>query len=254
MTDQSIQSVKRALSILGILSRHPDGLGVTEIANKLDVAKSTAFRLLFTLLEEGYVQKDPQTEQYRLGLKLLHLGNEVAKSLDLRRVAHPHLKKLVELTGETTHLAIYDKGEIVYIDKIESNATIRMYSQIGLRAPAHCTGLGKAILSCLPEEEIDRLIATKGLNKFTENTLVTKESLMKALREAREAGYTFDDEEHELGVRCAAAPIFNHEGKVVAGVSIAGPTTRLSRETVRRFAPLVKAVALDISGELGFTG
>jgi len=252
MTDQSIQSVKRALNILSILSRHPEGLGVTEIAGKLDVAKSTAFRLLFTLQEEGYVQKDQQTDQYRLGLRLLQLGNEVAKSLDLRRVAHPHLKKLVELTGETTHLAIYDKGEIVYIDKIESTATIRMYSQIGLRAPAHCTGLGKAILSCLPEEEIDRLIATKGLRKYTENTLVTRETLLEALRKAREDGYAFDEEEHELGVRCAAAPIFNHEGKVVAGLSIAGPTTRLSKEKTRAFGPLVKQIALDVSRELGY--
>lgn len=252
MAEQSIQSVKRALNILGILRNHPDGLGVTEIANKLDVAKSTAFRLLYTLLEEGYVHKDEQTDRYRLGLKLLQLGNEVAKSMDLRQVANPYLKRLADLTGETTHLAIYDKGEIVYIDKIESTATIRMYSQVGLRAPAHCTGLGKAILSCLPEEEIDDLIATKGLRKYTENTLITKETLMEALTEARARGYAFDEEEHELGVRCAAAPIFNHEGKVVAGVSVAGPTTRISEEAVRQFGPIVKQIAGDISRQLGY--
>jgi DNA-binding IclR family transcriptional regulator len=252
MADQSIQSVKRALSILNILRNHPEGLGVTEISKKLDVAKSTAFRLLFSLLEEGYVQKDSETDRYRLGLKLLQLGNEVAKSMDLRRVAQPYLKRLVDLTGETTHLAIYDKGEIVYIDKIESSATIRMYSQVGLRAPAHCTGLGKAILSCLPEEEIDHLIATKGLRKFTDNTLISRETLMEVLREARARGYAFDEEEHELGVRCAAAPIFNHEGKVIAGVSIAGPTTRLSREKVRQYAPIVKQVSREISRDLGY--
>lgn len=252
MASQSIQSVQRALSILEILRNHPDGLGVTEISNRLDVAKSTAFRLLFSLLEEGYVQKDNQTDQYRLGLKLLQLGNEVAKSMDLRRVATPYLKKLVDLTGETTHLAIYEKGEVVYIDKLESSATIRMYSQVGLRAPAHCTGLGKAMLSGLPDEEIDRVIETKGLQKFTETTLITRGQLMKALKEANGNGYAFDDEEHERGVRCAAAPIFNFENKVVGGISVAGPTTRISQERMRQIGPQVRQIALEISREMGF--
>ncbi|CAH1223463.1 HTH-type transcriptional regulator XynR [Paenibacillus plantiphilus] len=252
MASQSIQSVQRALSILEILRNHPDGLGVTEISNRLDVAKSTAFRLLFSLLEEGYVQKDDQTDHYRLGLKLLQLGNEVAKSMDLRRLATPYLKRLVDLTGETTHLAVYEKGEVVYIDKLESSATIRMYSQVGLRAPAHCTGLGKAMLSGLPDEEIDRVIETKGLQKFTETTLITRGQLMEALKEAHRNGYAFDDEEHERGVRCAAAPIFNFENKVIAGISVAGPTTRISQERMRQIGPQVSQIAKEISREMGF--
>ena len=252
MASQSVQSVKRALSILEILRGFPNGLGVTEIAHKINVAKSTAHRLLVSLLEDGYVQKDPQTDNYRLGLKLLQLGNEVSNSMDLRRISTPYLKKLVKITGETAHLAVYERGEIFYVDKIESSASLRMYSQVGLNAPAHCTGLGKAILSQLPEAEIDNLIKKKGLTKFTDKTLVTKGQLMEALVKAYEIGYAFDDEEHELGVRCAAAPIFNIEKKVIAGISAAGPTTRISHEGLTEMGQHVKQIALEISREMGY--
>jgi IclR family transcriptional regulator, KDG regulon repressor len=252
LSSQSVQSVNRALRILEILRGFPNGLGVTEISIRLDVAKSTAHRLLSSLMEEGFVQKDQETERYRLGLKLLQLGYEVSKSMDIRRVAAPFMERLVDLTGETVHLAIYDHGEIVYIDKLESKATIRMYSRVGLRAHSHCTGLGKAILSCLPREEMDLVIEKYGLPKFTETTLITRETLMEALDAAKDIGYAFDDEEHEEGVRCAAAPIFNFEKTVIAGISVAGPITRISQERLKTMGLQVKQIALEISREMGY--
>ncbi|MDC3415872.1 IclR family transcriptional regulator [Aquibacillus salsiterrae] len=248
---ESVQSVNRALTILEILRKQPNGLGVTEISNQLGIAKSTSHRLLSSLMQHGFVQKDTSSGNYRLGLALLHLGSEVSKSFDVRRVALPFLNQLVTETGETAHLAIYDQGEIVYIDKLESPASLRMYSQIGGRAPAHCTGLGKAILSFQVEKEIDWLIENKGLKQFTPTTLTSKEALMKALTEVKRAGVAFDEEEHEKGIRCAAAPIFNHNNEVVAGISVAGPTTRISKAELTKLANQVKDVARQISRQMG---
>lgn len=249
----SVQSVNRALTILEMLSKYPNGLGVTEIAHEMDVAKSTVHRLLSSLLSYDFVSKDPNSHYYKLGLKLLYLGNEVSKSLDIRSVSLPFLKKLSQQTGETVHLAIYDQGEVVYIEKIESSALLRMYSQIGIRAPAHCTGLGKAILSQKSEQEIDDFIHTKGLHQFTDNTLTTKTALMKALREAKALGYAYDDEEHERGIRCAASPIFNFRNEVIGAISVAGPTTRITEEKLKELCTQVKKIAIDISTAMGMT-
>lgn len=249
---ESVKSVSRALAILDLLGKHPAGLGVTEIAREMKIAKSTVHRLLTSLASESFVEKDDRTQLYKLGLKLLHLGNAVAQSLDIRAVAQPFLQELVRKTNETIHLAIYDRGEIVYIEKLDGGAGIlRMYSQVGLRAPAHCTGLGKAILSQKSVDEIQELIDSKGLQKFTDRTITSMEQLIKELKIAKENGFAIDDEEHERGIRCAAAPIFDYQQKVVAAVSVAGPTTRISGEDLKKLCEQVKEVARAISRKMG---
>lgn len=247
----TVQSVDRALIILEILKEEPKGLGVTELAAELKVSKSTIHRLLMSLLKKGFVQQDSENQKYRLGLKLIEFGQTVSDHIDLRDVASSHLRQLAEKTGETAHLVIRERSEIVYIDKIESSATIRMFSNIGKRAPMHCTGVGKAILAFLPQQEILKIVEDKGLEGFTHKTIVDIGTLLPHLEEIRNRGYSIDDEEHELGIKCAAAPILNSKGEVVAGISVAGPIMRITEEKLSAMAAEVLKTSLEISKMLG---
>lgn len=247
----TVQSVDRALQIIEILQQIPQGLGVTELSHRLDVSKSTAHRLLMSLYNKGFVQQDHQTEKYMLGLKFIEVGQVVTDNLDIRKLASPYLHQLTEITGETAHLAIMDKYEIVYIDKLESNATIRMFSNIGKRAPIHCTGIGKSIFAFLPDEKIEEVINEAGLRQFTEKTLTTKEKMLENIQLIRKRGYSIDDEEHEAGIKCAAAPIFNHHGEVIAGISVAGPIMRVTEEKLEMMAREVLRVSNELSKLLG---
>ncbi|MEV9641461.1 IclR family transcriptional regulator [Mammaliicoccus sciuri] len=250
----SVQSVDRALLILEKLKYTPKGLGVTELSSELRVSKSTAHRLLMSLYKQGFVRQDPETQKYMLGFKLVEFGQTVSDNIDIRHIASSYLRQLAENTGETAHLVIKEQAEIVYIDKIESSATIRMFSNIGKRAPMHCTGVGKAILAFLPQQEILRIVEEEVLERFTPNTIVDKENLLIHLDLIRKKGYSIDDEEHELGIKCAAAPILNYKGEVIAGISVAGPIMRVSEEKLDDMATEVlktaKAISLHLNGEI----
>jgi IclR family KDG regulon transcriptional repressor len=251
-SNSSVQAVDRALLIIDFLKEDVSGLGITELAKRLDLAKSTVHRLLTSLRNKGYVKQDPVSMKYHLGLRFIELGSLVSQSLEIRKIAAPYMKQLVEETGETSHLVTLEDGEIIYIEKIESPYTMRMYSLIGKRAPVHCTGAGKAILAYVDEEKTAQIIKEKGLNKFTETTIVTWDHLMTELKETRERGYSIDNEEHEAGIRCVAAAIFNHHGEMVAGLSIAGPTMRMTPEKMDLCAEKVVFYAREISKGLGW--
>jgi IclR family transcriptional regulator, KDG regulon repressor len=248
----SVQSVDRALIILEILKEQLDGLGITELANRMDLSKSTIHRLLTSLKNQGYVRQDPVSERYLLGLKLIELGSIVTQSLEIRKIASPFMKRMVDETGETSHLVVMEDGEVAYIEKIESPYTIRMYSLIGKRAPVHCTGVGKAMLAQLPEDQVRKIIDKRGLKKLTENTITTLDGLLFELKEIREKGYSRDMEEHEAGIQCVAAPVFNHVGDVIAGLSSSGPLMRMDEEKMRFCAERVVHYAREISKQLGF--
>jgi DNA-binding IclR family transcriptional regulator len=250
-TGSAVQSVDRALMILELLQENGGGLGITELANRMDLAKSTVHRLLTSLKNKGYVRQDTLTEKYQLGLKLIELGSAVTQSLEIRKTAAPIMNKLVEETGETAHLVVLEDGEVVYIEKIESPCTIRMYSLIGKRAPVHCTAVGKALIAHLPEEQVHEIIQRKGLKRFTENTIVSREVLMAQLRQIRANGYSRDDEEHEAGIQCIAAPVFDHSGKAAAAVSISGPKMRMTEEKIASCIDNVMSCAREISKRLG---
>lgn len=247
----TVQSVDRALTIVNILKDHPKGLGVTEISHRLDVSKSTVHRLLSSLLIQGFVKQDVENERYQLGLKLIELGEVVSSHLNIRKTAAPYLNQLAEATGETVHLVMMDQLEIVYIDKTESEATIRMFSRIGKRAPMHCTGVGKAILAFLPEEKIDEVLTERPMTKFTENTITDPVEMKQHLKEIRQRGVAFDLEEHEEGIQCAAAPLFNYHGEVVGGISVAGPMMRVDEEKLKQLSVEVHRVSREISEMLG---
>lgn len=251
-----IHALARGLRVLEQLAADAqDGAsvtGVTELADALGLHKSTALRLLLTLERCGYVEQDEVTRGFRLRWKLFELGSALLMRGDLVREARPVLERLAQTTGEVVHLSVLDDGEVVYVDKVDTPATIRMYSRVGRKSPVHCTGVGKAILAFLSPAEVDRIVATKGLRKYTERTLTRREDLEADLARIRETGVAFDDEEHEVGIRCVAAPIRNHLGQAVASLSVAGPAFRMTEERQRALADPVSRLSRTISERLGF--
>jgi DNA-binding IclR family transcriptional regulator len=252
--EEGVKSVERALQILERVSLAKNGIGVTELATDLKMYKSTIHRVLTTLANLGYIQQDPETERYRLGYKLLEISSRLLNSLDLRREAMPFLQQLADLTNEVVHLVVLNKGQVVYIEKVEGSETIRMHSRVGNLAPVHCTGVGKAILAYLPEEQVREIIRLYGLKPHTPNTLSTLEDLLADLKLIRDRGYALDLEENEMGITCVAAPIFDHSGAVVAAISVSAPTIRMQKERLEQLAKVVPEVGFKISSRLGYRG
>ncbi len=251
---QTISSVARALDILDCLASRPGEMGVTEISRQLRVHKSTVSRMLATLETRGYVSQNGGSGKYCLGMRIVELASHKLEQLDLRAQARPFLEELARATGETAHLAVLDQGKVVYIDKVDTPQTLMMRSRIGYRVFAHCTALGKAILAMLPEAAVDQLIRERGLPRFTPNTIVDALALKEHLRNVRAQGFAVDDEEHEEGIRCAAAPVMNHVGNVVGALSVSGPTLRITRQHLETIGGLVKEAAVRLSSSLGYSG
>lgn len=247
-----VQSVSRSLRILEAMGRSDNPQSLAEITDAVQLPKTTVHRLLETLQCEGYVEQNPITRQFLLSSKILELASSFLGRLDVREVARPILMELWQQSQETVHLGLLDNGEVLYVEKLESPHTIRMYSEIGRRAPLHCTGLGKALLANLPAEEIEQIVARRGLQRYTENTLVDQISLLEEIATIRSRGVAFDNEEHEKSVRCVAAPVFDAQGRVIAAISIAGPAFRMTAERQQDLEPYVVKAAQRISRRLGY--
>lgn len=246
-----LTSVANAARLLQAFTpEHPE-LGISDLAKRLGLAKSTVHRLASTLIEAKFLEQNQRTVKYQLGLAVFELGACVASRMDVSVQSIPYLESLMEQSGETVHLAILDETEVLYINKIESRQTIRMNSRIGRRGPVYCTGVGKALLAFQPPEEIELLIAS-GLAQRTPNTITDPDKFRRHLSEVRERGYAIDDEEVEIGMRCLAAPIRDHSSKVIASISLCGPSQRLTRERLLAFAPSVIDTADTISARLGY--
>ncbi|NMB11578.1 MAG: IclR family transcriptional regulator [Firmicutes bacterium] len=248
----TVVSVQRALSILNCLGESEEMLGVTEMSRILGLHKSTVSRLAATLAQNGYVSQDPETAKYRLGMRLVGLGTRVLEQIDLRGIARPYLEQLMGLTEETVHLGILDVNQVVYVDKIESTQVLTMKSRVGSKVPVHCTALGKVLLASLSREELKEIIFSCSFDRYTPNTMTNVGEFEKQIGWVREQGYAIDDEEHELGIRCVAAPIMDHSGGVIAAISVSGPTIRVTRERLELFIPNVLAVSRKISRALGY--
>ncbi|AYO29631.1 IclR family transcriptional regulator [Biomaibacter acetigenes] len=246
-----IQSVDRALRILELF-REESSLGLTQIAERMDLAKSTVYGLVATLETHHYLEQDPDNGKYRLGIRLLELGELFNQRLDLRREAVPIMRDLVEKYSETVQLSILDGTDVVYIDLIEAPTSIRYTSRIGKRVQAHCAATGKAMLADLPEDVIDKIYSNKTLVTPTPRSISNIVLLKEHLKLIRQQGYSIDDEELDLGVRGAGASIKNKNGRAIAGISLGGPTSRVTHDMVREFGLAVKEAALLISQRLGY--
>lgn len=248
----NIQSVDRTLKILEILSDYNEGLRVVDISEQTNLNKSTVHRMLGTLISNSYVTQDSETKLYKLTFKLFELGNKRLKNEDLLSASKLYTKGLMKITNEVIHLTVRDGNEVVYIDKVEANNTIRMASSIGKRSQMYCTAVGKAILGYLPQHEILKIWESSKIEKLTKNSIISYGKLEAELQKIKKQGYAIDNEENELGVRCVGAPIFNREGKVEAAISVSGPAVRVTISKVEKIAKEVKKTAYLISKELGY--
>ncbi|KAB2338938.1 IclR family transcriptional regulator [Cytobacillus depressus] len=247
-----VKSVSRALDIIMIVSLKKGGLGVTEIANQMDINKSSVYRTLSTLVQYGYVEQDKETGRYKLGYKFLEISSNLLESIDLREEAKPFLRELESETKEVIHLVVYDQGEVVYIEKLDGSETLRMHSKVGKRAPMHCTSVGKSILAHLPTDAVTSILDHKGLPVHTDKTITDKDQLFQELANVRKNGFALDLEENEKGITCIAAPIFDHVGKVVAAISISGPTMRMTMDRLNSLQSRMIQVGKQISERLGY--
>jgi len=251
-SEYKVKSVDRALHLLEIMAEEKGEVELKELCKKTHINTTTLYRLLQTLQSRGFVAQDPYTGRYRLGLKLLELGQSLSEQIELRRIVLPFLQELMEKTGETANLVILEEGEAVYIEKVESPASLRTFHRIGTQAPAHATGVGKVLLATLPSEKITEIIKSTGLCKLTENTITSPEELQEELEKIRENEFAMDNEECEVGAKCIAAPIRDYTNQVVAAVSISGPSTRLPEERLNELAQVVKDTAYKISQKIGY--
>jgi IclR family transcriptional regulator, KDG regulon repressor len=248
--EKRLSSVASAIALLKAFSEDEVDIGVSTLALRLGIAKSTVHRLATTLVSEGMLEQNPENGKYRLGIALFGLGALVRRRMDVSTEAKPYLFDLRETTEETVHLAILDRTEIMYVYNLESMQAIRMRSDIGVRKPAYCTAEGLAIVAFQPPAVAEEIIA-RGLKPRTPQTNTDPDAFRRTLAAVRERGYAIDDEESEAGMRSLAAPIRNGAGEVVGAVGVAGPVQRLPDETLASFAPHVLRTAEAISVRLG---
>lgn len=227
------KSFEKGLRIIEVLAENDNSLKLKELAKLLGYDVSTVFRFLNTLVKCDYATQDPNTLKYSLTYRVCHIADEVKKSVSIRKIAHPYLKELVSIFKESVTLSCEHEMSVVYLDVIEGNDHILSTTNyIGRIAPIHCTGAGKLFLLNYSDEDLDLLIQKKGLKKYTENTITSKEKLKEELKKVNELGYAFDNEECEYGVKCIAFPIKNSKNKVVAAFSVTGPMTRLTDKLI----------------------
>lgn len=250
-TGETLKSLHKALRLMESLAEAERGLGLVELSRKLGMNKTVVYRILATLLQCGYVVRD-ESGRYSLSLKAFELGAAVVSRIGLREAAIGPMSDLARQCGETINLAVLDGSEAVYIDRVECAEPLRAVLRVGKRVPLHCTALGKVLLAYQPPDERERIVTDLTLERFTPRTITDRDRLRLELARVREAGFSLDDEEHIPGVRCLGAPVFGQHGEVVAALSIAGPSVRLSREGIAGFANALKAAALTASRGLGY--
>lgn len=252
-SDYLIQSVSHALDLLEQFHDEVDELGVTELSKRLKLHKNNVFRLLATLESRGYIDQNKVTENYRLGLKTLELGQTFVKQMGLLRQSKPVLEWLVDQCNETSYIAILKDFDIIYLDAVETDLTVRVVSRVGSRLPAYCSAAGKAHLAYFSEEELENYLSGKELKKYTQNTITSADQLKKELMTVNTEGYSIDNEELDAGVRCVGAPVRDYTRRIVGAVSISGPSMRLSIDRMEKeLIPLAKKAAEEISMKLGY--
>ncbi len=225
---------------------------MTDLAKKLGLGKSSVYRLLATLARRGYVEKNSQSERYRLTYRLFAVGSPAADRFGLREVAQPVMQRLAAETGETVNLGVLDGTRVVNLHRVESRHLLRMHLDVGGGAPAHATALGKVLLAALEPGEVARRLRDRRLERLTPRTIGDRRTLGTALARVREQGFAIDDEECSVGLRCVAAPILDHRGSVVAALSVSGPSPRLPDQLLSRMPESVRSAAREISQRLGF--
>ena len=246
-----IGSLAKGIKVMELLAEQKQ-LTVSGVARLLGSNRAVSHRFLATLRELGYVEKD-EDDRYRLTFKVFELGMKVANRFEIRQIARPLMQELALASGETVNLGHFDGKGILHVDKIDSLEILRMDSPIGSRAPAYCTALGKAVLAFLPRDEFERFLSQVTLKPHGPNTITTKKNFRLAVDDIRNRGYAVDDQEMSAGLRCVAAPVFDHTGRAAYAISVSGPSLRMTPKRIEDIHPLVQKKCRQLSQQLGHT-
>ncbi len=234
-----------------MLAKFDQGLGLSEVAQKVGLPISTTHRLLSTLQQENFVRYETERGVWLVGVQSFIVGSAFLRSRELTAIARPLMRELMERSGETVNLAVEDRGEAVYVAQIECSETMRAIARPGGRAALHASAIGKALFGAMSEDEVDKILAAQGMSKETEKTIISQRTLWADLEEVRKRGFAIDDEENSLGLRCVAAAIFDEYGRPIAALSLSGPTVRITWDEVPRLGLSVKQTADQITARLG---
>ncbi len=246
-----ITALQRGLRLLDLFSESPRGLTAKQVASLSRLPVSTVHRFLANLVTAGYLNRD-RDGNHHLGIACFAIGQAAAGQLDIRRLSLPYLQELNRQTRETIHLTVRHVFSAVYVEKLDSPEPLRIHSRIGAAVPLYCTAVGKVMLAYMPADELDRILPELELKRLTPNAVGSLQELKTELYRVRKNGYACDMEEHELHIRCVAAPIWDHTGSVQSSLSITAPTVRMPVTRLRQLAPLIQAAGLQISLELGY--
>ncbi|MCP4432069.1 MAG: helix-turn-helix domain-containing protein [Gammaproteobacteria bacterium] len=249
--DGKNSSLTRALTLLERLAESPAGMNLTDLSQQLGMPPATVHRLLSTFEELNFVEQDAEAGLWFVGLKAFTVGQAFLNRRDFVASARPFMKSLVDLCGETVNLGIIDDGEVVFISQVESQEMMRMIVNLGSRSPIHASGVGKAMLASLDEQEVAQLLQRRGLARFTDHTIDNPADLRSALEMIRHQGYALDDEEHAIGLRCVAANIYDENGLALAAISLSGPKARITDTRLLELGTAVRQTASEITESLG---
>jgi IclR family acetate operon transcriptional repressor len=246
-----VESADRVLRILQSFAPHERDVSLGDIAERVELPKSSVHRLLMTLIAHGFVERDDSTRRYRLGIKLFELGSAAIHERGLHGAAQPALEELSRITGETCHLAVLSGTEAVYVYKVDGPSSIIMSSRVGGRAPVHATSIGK-VLTAWGSPEVIALVRKAPMKASTRHTITSVRAFDEELVKVRADGYALDLEEFEVGLRCIAAPVRDQSTRVIAALGIAGPRSRLEDARLDELVPIVVDAADLLSRNLGF--
>jgi len=252
-TQSRVRSLDKALNIIELLAQIKEDIDLATLSRQIKLPKSTLLRLLTTLKYHNFVYQDEESRRFQLGWALIYLGKAAEKVFSLPKIIRPYLEKLAEETGETASLVQLSNYRAVYVDQVLTNSVIKGIPQIGYSLGLHYTASGKILLSYLSEDRLNRFFEDGELERKTPKTITDKEKLREEIEKIKRHGYAVDDEETEIGGRCVSAPVFDKDKRMVAAISITGPTSRIKQKDLTALASIVKRIAHEASTALGYS-
>lgn len=251
-----VQSLERAFAILALFrQKRPPEMTVKEIGEAVDLSKATLYRFLADLEAAGYLEYEPMTRKYKLGLMLLELGMIVRDSLDLRKKALPYMESLRSRTDENVNLGVIDNDEVIYIERLESTGSLQFNFRVGSRFALNSSSVGKLLLAYMTEEERNAVINRLTMTRYTAHSIINKDKLLAELKVIRNRKFAISNREFHEDIAAVAVPVYNHLGEAIAGINLLAPVSRMTEEIVNSdYLPLLWEAAENISRSMGYTG
>jgi len=242
-----VKSLKKALDVLECFTVKKPELGITEIGDILGLYKSNVHNIISTFEQCGYIEKNPENNKYRLGMKILELAYVINSNLGLHKIVHPFMSALSNEINEVLYFALPKEDEIIYLEGVYPSSSYSARSMVGEKAEMYCTSLGKAILAYLPKEKRDRIIKNQSMTAYTPTTITDPSVLLTELRKIRDQGYSVDNMEHEFGIKCVGVPVFKRDGALLGAISISGPSLRFDDQTIAEYVKKLQHCSREIS-------